>query len=143
MLPIGWMQVDEFVYHDEYDRIGNGSQGTVFKARHAVTGEPAVVKAFDNAHACSREAWALYLLQQQSKHQHPNVIAYKACSEDCRHLVLELADGGDMLEVVQRGPVQGSALRGLFAQMLAGVRHMHASGIAHMDLKLENLVLVK
>ena len=133
---------------DDYVKIaaapfGSGSQGAVFKAKHRVTGEGAVIKTFKNAHTGSREAWALHRLQVNKHHR--NIIGYKACSPCCKHIVLELAEGVEMLEVVQRhGGIEDDVrVRGVFRQMLAGVRHMHSSGLAHMDLKLENLILTK
>ena len=134
--------VDDYVKTDAAP-FGSGSQGAVFKAKHQVTGEGAVIKTFKNAHTGSREAWALHRLQM-NKH-HKNIIGYKACSPCCKHIVLELAEGVEMLEVVQRygGIKDDVRVRGVFRQMLAGVRHMHSSGLAHMDLKLENLILTK
>ena len=121
---------------------GRGSQGAVFKAKHRVTGEGAVIKTFKNVCTGSREAWALYRLQKYAHHK--NIIGYKACSPCCKHIVLELAEGVEMLEVVQRHQgIDDLRARPVFAQMLAGVQHMHDAGLAHMDLKLENLILTK
>jgi len=121
---------------------GSGSQGAVFKAKHRITGEGVVIKTFKKAESGSREAWALHLLQM-NKH-HKNIIGYKACSPCCKHIVLELAEGVEMLEFVLRhGGIDDVRARGVFGQMLAGVQHMHSSGLAHMDLKLENLILTK
>ena len=135
------MDVDDYV-KTATAPFGSGSQGAVFKAKHRVTGEPVVVKTFKNVDTGSREAWALYRLQAQKQHRH--IICYKACSPCCKYIVLELAEGVEMLDVAQRhGGIDDSRARPLFAQMLAGVQHMHSSGLAHMDLKLENLILTK
>ena len=45
----------------------------------------------------------------------------------------------DLFEVVNAGVPRNSAT--LFAEVREAVRHMHAVGVAHMDLKLENVVL--
>ena len=58
--------------------------------------------------------------------------------------MLELAEGNELLQAVQHeGGIDDDRARGLFAQMASGVRHMHDSGLAHMDLKLENIILTK
>ena len=50
--------------------------------------------------------------------------------------------GGELLEAVaKKGSYSEADARGCFAQLLAGVSYLHAHGIAHRDLKLENLLL--
>ena len=136
--------LDAFVVHDfeTIQLIGRGSQGVVFKARHRTTGELAVVKTFvgeNSAAAGYREAWALYKLGISGPH--PNIVGYRSCSACGSHLVLDYVDGVELLEVVQQqNGIRGGALVSLFAQMHAGVRHMHAAGLTHLDLKLENAI---
>ena len=136
--------LDSLVVHDfeTIQRIGRGSQGVVFKARHQTTGELAVVKTFvgeNSAVAGYREAWALYKLHLEGGH--PNIVGYKSCSACGSHLVLDYIDGVELLEVVQQQDgIKGGPLVSLFAQMYAGVRHMHAVGLTHLDLKLENAI---
>lgn len=122
--------IDSLEVHgfEKLQRIGRGSQGVVFKARHKTTGELAVVKTFvgeNSAIAGYREAWALYKLHEAGPH--PNIVGYHSCSACGSHLVLNYIDGVDLLDVVQQqGGVKGGALVSLFAQMYAGVRHMYA-----------------
>ena len=43
--------------------------------------------------------------------------------------------------MAKKGSYSEADARGCFAQLLAGVSYLHAHGIAHRDLKLENLLL--
>ena len=42
--------------------------------------------------------------------------------------------------VVTGGPIAEGPARGIFAQCVAALRHMHRMGVAHRDIKLENMM---
>jgi MAP/microtubule affinity-regulating kinase len=82
---------------------------------------------------------------------HPNIVRAKhakvlssASSETVAYIVLEYCPGFDLFWYVQSGRVrhQSPLCRILFTQILKGVDHLHSvHGLAHMDLKLENVVV--
>ena len=52
--------------------------------------------------------------------------------------------GGELFDKVTGGEVLSEEAGGaLFAQLVAGLQHIHARGVAHRDLKLENVLLTK
>ena len=56
--------------------------------------------------------------------------------------VLEYAEGGDALHYVQStGALPENRARLWTAQIVSAVAYMHQLGVAHRDLKLENLLL--
>ena len=55
--------------------------------------------------------------------------------------MLELAPCGELLALVAAGHFSPEISRYFFRQMLDAVRHMHSRGIAHRDLKLENILI--
>eukprot|EP00966_Prymnesium_polylepis_P150675 3480477-Prymnesium_polylepis.1 len=81
----------------------------------------------------------------------PNVMALLACydvdGDDANpngewQMVLELADGGELLSWVQQHPLLTERVAAQLAQQAArAVSHLHRSGVAHRDVKPENLVL--
>ena len=59
-------------------------------------------------------------------------------------LVIEFASKRDLFEYVRKtGRFCEDMARILFKQLLLGVQYIHISGIAHMDLKLDNLLLTE
>merc|ERR1719409_894378 len=57
---------------------------------------------------------------------------------------MELCRGGELFRLVERyGAMEEAKILPLFAGVLAGVQHLHAQGIAHRDLKLENILLAR
>nr|XP_020018489.1 testis-specific serine/threonine-protein kinase 4 isoform X3 [Castor canadensis] len=70
---------------------------------------------------------------------------YQAIETTTRvYIILELAQGGDVLEWIQRYGACSEPLAGKwFSQMTLGIAYLHSKGIVHRDLKLENLLLDK
>jgi serine/threonine protein kinase len=59
------------------------------------------------------------------------------------YIVMELAPFGDFFDVTMTHKIQfdEKLARTYFRQLLEGLEYLHASGVAHLDLKLENLLL--
>ncbi|XP_058066363.1 ribosomal protein S6 kinase alpha-5 [Anopheles bellator] len=76
---------------------------------------------------------------------HPNVVRFVERLEDKDHiyLILELLDGGELLQRIQEQEDQRlseTQARNYFRQMVNAVSFMHRNGIAHRDLKPENVL---
>jgi serine/threonine protein kinase len=62
-------------------------------------------------------------------------------TRDAIWMVMELATGGSLLEALGSLPIYNEAnIRGIFKQILEGVRYLHSQGIVHRDLKLDNIL---
>lgn len=81
---------------------------------------------------------------------HPYIIGlqdYNDCGtvfegEKRSFLGLEYASNGDLLEVIaNHGKLPEILARSLFHQMIDALSYMHSQGIAHMDLKVDNLLI--
>lgn len=89
--------------------------------------------------------------------KHKNIIAVKAHGKGegkyaqgplapYYYIFMELAGGGELFDqVIDRGANAMSEATGrkFMSQLLAGVHHCHARGVAHRDLKLENVLLTR
>lgn len=59
-------------------------------------------------------------------------------------LFMEMADGGDFSSFCNKnGPLKESDAKLYFAQILCGINHIHSLGIAHRDIKLQNILMKK
>lgn len=76
---------------------------------------------------------------------HPNIVkTIRLCTHNGRwNHVMEYCSYGEMFSLVQKGYLQKKDELCFFKQLLQGVAYLHANGIAHRDIKLENLLLSK
>lgn len=82
-----------------------------------------------------------------SRLNHKNIVGLLEfyVDEKSVYLVSELLKGGELLDSVLDNPEGYSedVARLCFQQLMEGIRYLHENGVAHRDLKLENLLLVK
>lgn len=80
---------------------------------------------------------------------HPNIVeTIRLCTDHSRwNHVMEYCSEGDLFSLVQKGHLKGEDKKKdrlcLFKQLIQGVHYLHANGIAHRDIKLENLLITK
>ncbi|KAF0700496.1 Aste57867_8980 [Aphanomyces stellatus] len=74
---------------------------------------------------------------------HPNVLRLRAdfVDEGYDHMVFDYCNGGDLFDQTHKGALQPAVAQRYFGQLVHGVGYMHAKGVAHRDLSLENVLL--
>ncbi|KAI9815612.1 MAG: hypothetical protein M1826_001980 [Phylliscum demangeonii] len=74
---------------------------------------------------------------------HPNIVqSVRLCTHQGRwNHVMEYCPPGELFSLVRRDYLKEADRMCLFKQLLRGVAYLHAHGIAHRDIKLENLLL--
>ncbi|XP_004647541.1 testis-specific serine/threonine-protein kinase 4 [Octodon degus] len=128
--------------------IGTGSYGTVYEAYHTKQKVMVAIKIISKKKA-SDDYLNKFLpqeLQVMKILRHKYLISfYQAIETTSRvYIILELAQGGDVLEWIQRYGACSEPLAGKwFSQMTLGMAYLHGKGIVHRNLKLENLLLDK
>jgi len=143
---------NEVLLHDVYelDRqpLGRGSYGEVWGATHRQTGARRAVKSVDKLIvAKTRGDFLRRELDILRQLDHPNVLRLYEAFEDASaiYLVLELCEGGDLLERVatphEQMPEREAAM--LLVQMLGAIQHLHLHGVVHRDVKPENFLFTK
>lgn len=75
--------------------------------------------------------------------QHPNIVeTVRLCTHAGRwNHVMEYCSQGELFSLVERRYFKLEDKQCIFKQVLRGVAYLHAHGIAHRDLKLENLLM--
>lgn len=133
---------------DHTKRFGEGGYGATFGAQDLQTAESLVVKVIDTR----KMKLALILKECQfleTVRGNEHIINVRAhCLGENRHshlyfIFMERASGGELFDqlTTHNGPVPEATARGFMVQLCDGVAHCHACGVAHRDLKLENVLL--
>lgn len=76
--------------------------------------------------------------------RHPNIVRLEDVLKNSKYIgiVLQYAPGGELYKYMQRKRrLKDEVACRLFSQLISGVHYMHRHGLAHRDLKLENLLL--
>lgn len=123
-------------------RLGKGANGEVRLAVELKTGIRMAVKIVpkrDMAHLSSldTEITAMMLLQ------HPHIVKLDQVQEDDQNVffVMELCGGGNISDYLDGKPISEMLARFYFQQIVEGVEYCHENGVAHRDLKLDNILL--
>jgi serine/threonine protein kinase len=135
--------------HYEIDRkIGTGAFGIVVVAKHLRTDEVVAIKIV--ARSILREESILATFEQECRIHaslcHENIVRLREIlyCEDSIGIVLDFCEGGDLLDLVQSGSyVSQKQMFNIFYQIVKGVQYLHHRGIAHLDLKPENIFLTQ
>ncbi|XP_047390091.1 serine/threonine-protein kinase MARK2-like [Sciurus carolinensis] len=122
--------------------IGQGSFGAVRLARHILTGTEVAVKVL--AKGQLGPASIASEVEIMKAVEHPNVVQLFQVLETASHvyLVMEYAGGGQLQQHIPEGVgLQEEEARALFRQLAGALHYCHEKGIAHRDVKAENVLL--
>lgn len=126
--------------------LGRGAFGIVHSARRRDGAFVAIKRVSKDALRRSREAYHAARREgvvAKTLPRHPNIVKVLDARESRTHFltVMELVQGGSLLDKVRSGPMSEQTIVHIIRQLLAAIAHMHANGIVHRDVKLENILL--
>jgi len=155
------------------ERLGAGSGGKVYLAKHEKTGERVAIKVIEKVDArkerkARKEAGVMFVLSNPSFQQQPSSSQESSSSssklqalqqtgsehivslrdvveyEGSICLIMKYAEGGDLFEHIGRyGALSLPKCWHLFSQIVKAVAYSHSCGFIHRDLKPENIFLDK
>lgn len=125
--------------------LGRGATGVVYLARDAELDRDVAVKLLHPHLAGTERAEALTKFFHEARVmaslRHPNVVAVLDLDEASRRIVMELAAGGTLRDVLrERGPRPLRRAIERHGQILSALAAAHRRGIVHCDLKPGNLM---
>ncbi|XP_050402220.2 serine/threonine-protein kinase NIM1 [Patella vulgata] len=123
--------------------LGSGNFSQVKMGIHALTREKVAIKILDKTKLDQKTQRLLSReIANMDKLHHPNIIRLYEVVETLAklHMVMEYACGGEIFtKISNEGKLTEAESKGLFAQVVAAVEHMHDQNIIHRDLKAENV----
>ena len=125
--------------------VGVGSYGKVRAAWHRLTSSKVAIKTYDKSKLKDPAHWKrvhaeIKIMEQIS---HPRIARmYEAVETPKRmHLIMECLDGGNLCSYVKaKHRLSEEESKRIFFQIAQAIEHLHALGVSHRDVKLENVL---
>ncbi len=126
-------------------KLGEGGMGEVYRAEDTKLGREVAIKVLPEEVASDPERLARFEREARAVAalSHPNILAiYDFGSHDgVTYAVMELLEGQTLREVLQDGPLSPRKALEYTRQTANGLSAAHEKGIAHRDLKPDNLII--
>jgi serine/threonine-protein kinase len=123
--------------------IGAGGMGKVLRARDLTLGRDVALKVLPPEVADQPDRLARFRREAQilASLNHPNIAAIHGIEEadGVLALSLELVEGADLAQRLNRGPVPVDEALKITGQIAAGLEYAHERGVVHRDLKPANV----
>jgi serine/threonine protein kinase len=136
---------DRLGHYEILDLLGKGGMGEVYRARDTKLGREVALKILPDD--LRRDAERLARFRREAKVlaslNHPSIASIHGLEEDGGQLflVLELAQGRDLAEVLEAGPTPVEDVLSVARQLAEGLEQAHERGVVHRDLKPANVKL--
>lgn len=135
--------------------LGAGGSAVVYEVTHQ-NGSQLAMKIINSAKVKNEKGYEVVLNESMVYDQldyHPCIVNTKGCNPEgiiqigqdhrlVRYILLEKCENGALSKIVRStGPFEEKMAKIIFSQIAHAVKHVHDKGFAHMDIKLENILL--
>ncbi|GIL67400.1 hypothetical protein Vafri_20799 [Volvox africanus] len=137
-------------FHEYYTRLTLTSYGAsckVLTAYHRMTNKKVAVKTIPKSRKQldrQRQKVMLEIGTFRMVEDHPNAVRVLEIFEgaECYYIVMECCEGGELFDHISKkqGCFTERQAAGLLRSLMLFLAHMHSKGIAHLDIKPENLM---
>lgn len=146
VLPFETAPVEQ-LYARAKEEVGRGEFGVVRPCMLRSTGRVFACKTVNKSRLVETERiedleMELYCMGVMPSHA--NIVQLHSVHEDLEevHMVMEMCDGGDLFELVaKQGHLAEPTAACIFRQAVEAVAFCHFQGVAHLDIKPENLLI--
>ncbi|KAL9408212.1 hypothetical protein AB3S75_046712 [Citrus x aurantiifolia] len=127
--------------------LGRGSFAKVHKAKSIADGSIVAIKTIEKNNKFLDAAMEDRIVREVSAmrrlQNHPNILKIQEvmATKTKIYLVMEYAAGGELFGKLRRGRLTESAARRYFQQLVSALHFCHQNGVAHRDVKPQNLLL--
>ncbi len=125
--------------------LGRGAMGVVYRALDSQLGRTVAIKVLDAKAGADPRMRDYFLREARAVAQlvHPNIVTlFDAGLEGTApYLVMELVEGEDLRNRLQRGPLPMREAAQLIAAVASALDYAHARKIVHRDVKPENILV--
>ncbi|SPP89907.1 serine/threonine-protein kinase PAK mbt [Drosophila guanche] len=127
---------------DHFNKIGEGSTGTVCIATDKSTGRQVAVKKMDLRKQQRRELLFNEVVIMRDYH-HPNIVeTYSSfLVNDELWVVMEYLEGGALTDIVTHSRMDEEQIATVCKQCLKALAYLHSQGVIHRDIKSDSILL--
>jgi len=132
---------------------GGKSNIRILKGSVASTKETVAIKLFPKQN--NGKCMPNFFNEERSASQlsHPHILRYHSFYQDAviqvgedqfkeySAIIMEYVPYGDLFGLASKRPFSEKLARTIFKQILSAVKYLHEQGLAHLDLKLENVLV--
>ncbi len=130
---------------EQFELLGQGGMGVVYKARHRKLDRPVAVKVLyadvrDDASFAERFTREARTLAQLD---HPNVVRVYDFGhrDDLYYLIMELVDGVNLRQTIEAGRLAPHEALSMVPHICDALQYAHDKGVVHRDIKPENILV--
>ncbi len=130
---------------DDFELIGPGGMGTVYRARHRPLDRPVAVKVL-HAHLQDDASFAERFTREartMARLDHPHIVRVYDFGhrEGLYYLVMELVDGVSLRQALADGGFTPAEALAVVPRICEALQYAHDQGVVHRDIKPENILL--
>ena len=126
--------------------LGQGSYAKVYLGESVLCGRKVAIKKYEKSGLKKKSSAERVFTEIEilRKMHHPNIIQFLEIFENQMYIfiIMEYGDGGDLLNHLKNsGRFSEESYRNIMQQIIDGLSYIHAKGILHRDIKLDNIIL--
>ncbi len=130
---------------EQFELIGRGGMGAVYKARHGKLDRPVAVKVLDSALRDNASFAERFVREARTLAQldHPNIVSVYDFGhrDDLYYLIMELVDGVNLRQMMEAGGIEPQAALAMVPPICDALQYAHDQGVVHRDIKPENILV--